>query len=80
MPLVAGIDFSTADDVNGGRLKRKRKPSEKVLESQAEMVKKPVKKTKPSAKATLKPKDKFLVDEDNGLSVSVDEVSDDYYR
>lgn len=77
---VEGIDFSTADDINGGRLKRKRKPSEKVLESQAEMVKKPVKKTKPSTKATLKPKDKLLVDEDNGLSVSMDEVSDDYYR
>ncbi|XP_021720276.1 protein RBL-like [Chenopodium quinoa] len=74
---VEGIDNSPAEDTSG-RLKRKRKPSEKVLESQAEMVKKPVKKAKPSAKA-LKPKDK-VVDEDNGLSVSVDEVSDDYYR
>lgn len=43
------------------------------------MVKKPVKKAKPSAKP-LKPKDKSVHDEDNGVSVSVDEVSDDYYR
>lgn len=60
-------------------MKRKRKPSEKVLESQAEMVKKPVKKAKPSAKAS-KPKDKFVGDEDHNASLSVDEVSDEYYR
>lgn len=77
--LIEGVDNSFAEDASGGRLKRKRKPSEKVLESQAEMVKKPVKKTKPSAKA-LKTREKSVVDEDYGVSVSVDEGSDDYYR
>ncbi|CAO2824580.1 unnamed protein product [Amaranthus hypochondriacus] len=33
--LVEGVDNSIAEDASGGRLKRKRKPSEKVLESQA---------------------------------------------
>ncbi|KAJ8453034.1 hypothetical protein Cgig2_014797 [Carnegiea gigantea] len=46
---IEGIDNSTAEDTSGGCLKRRRKPSEKVLEFQAEIerVKKPVKKTKP---------------------------------
>ena len=51
---------------NGGmRLKRKRKPSEKVLEQQAEMSKKPVQK-KPMGK--LEKKSKPGVDQDSDVS------------
>ncbi|KHN26444.1 Retinoblastoma-binding protein 5 [Glycine soja] len=46
---------------DAGRMKRKRKPSEKVLELQAEKVKKPSKSSK-----SEKPKSKSLADQDNG--------------
>ncbi|KAG4390922.1 hypothetical protein GLYMA_05G087400v4 [Glycine max] len=45
---------------DAGRMKRKRKPSEKVLELQAEKVKKPSKSSK-----SEKPKSRSLADEDN---------------
>ncbi|KAK2354325.1 protein RBL [Trifolium repens] len=51
------------DDAVGTRIKRKRKPSEKVLELQAEKVKKPSKSSKSS-----KTKNKSLFDESNGSS------------
>ena len=68
-----------AEDDSGGCLKRRRKPSKKVLElhGEIERVKKPVKKTKPLSKA-LKPKSKPLVEEGNGISAFAGEVSDGY--
>ncbi|XP_074316366.1 protein RBL-like isoform X2 [Silene latifolia] len=72
---IEGFDNS-AEDTNGGRVKRRRKPSEKVLDMQAEMVKKPVKKAKPSGKAS-KSKNKSA-DEENDVPLDLDEVCDDY--
>lgn len=60
------------DDAGGTRIKRKRKPSEKVLELQAERVKKPSKSSK-SSKSKIKPS----VDEDNGNGFYYDEHSDE---
>nr|AFK42526.1 unknown [Lotus japonicus] len=60
-----------ADDA-GGRMKRKRKPSEKVLELQAEKVKKPSKSSK-SAKSKSKPS----VDQDDGNGFYGDGLYDD---
>lgn len=74
---VEGIDNSAAEDTSGGRLKRRRKPSEKVLELQAEKVKKPVKKIKPPGKP-LKPKNKSPVHEGNSASANGVEISEDY--
>lgn len=76
---IDGIDNSAAEDTSGGRLKRRRKPSEKVLELQAEIerVKKPVKKTKPPSKPS-KPKNKPVVEEDHSGSALPDDVSDGY--
>lgn len=74
---VEGIDNSAVEDTSGGRLKRRRKPSEKVLELQAEKVKKPVKKIKPLGKP-LKPKNKSSVHEDNSASANGVEISEDY--
>lgn len=42
--FYAAIDNSAAEDTSAKRLRRKRKPSEKVLELQAEKVKKPPQK------------------------------------
>ena len=60
------------DDAGGTRVKRKRKPSEKVLELQAEKIKKPSKSSKSS-----KSKTKSLVDQDNGNGFYGDELSDE---
>ncbi|WJX63525.1 hypothetical protein P8452_48397 [Trifolium repens] len=62
------------DDAAGTRLKRNRKPSEKVLELQAEKVKKPSKASKSS-----KPKSKSLADKSNGNESGLysDELSDE---
>ncbi|KAJ1411568.1 WD40/YVTN repeat-like-containing domain superfamily [Sesbania bispinosa] len=61
------------DDAGGTRIKRKRKPSEKVLELQAEKIKKPSKSSKLS-----KSKSKSLVDEENGNGFYGDDLSDEY--
>jgi hypothetical protein len=63
---------SFTDDAVGTRIKRKRKPSEKVLELQAEKVKKPSKSSKSS-----KTKNKSLFDESNGNGFYYDELSDE---
>ncbi|KAK9734115.1 hypothetical protein RND81_04G115900 [Saponaria officinalis] len=73
---IEGLDNSAAEDTNGGRVKRRRKPSEKALDMQTEMIKKPLKKAKPSGKAS-KPKNKS-VDEDHDAPLYLEEVSDDY--
>ncbi|KAG5016501.1 hypothetical protein JHK82_022156 [Glycine max] len=59
------------DDAGGTRIKRKWKPSEKVLELQAEKMKKPTKSGKSS-----KSKSKYLVDEDDGIGFYGDDLSD----
>lgn len=53
-------------------MKRKRKPSEKVLELQAEKVKKPSKSSK-----LPKSKSKSLVDQDNGNGFNGDRLYDE---
>lgn len=60
--LIWICDSFLEDDV-GGRVKRKRKPSEKVLELQAEKVKKPSKSSK-----SAKPKAKSFGDQDNNCN------------
>lgn len=68
----AVTDNSIADDAGGSRMKRKRKPSEKILELQAEKVKKPL---KPSGRLS-KVKNKSVADLDNGNGFIGDDVSD----
>ncbi|KAL1353124.1 protein RBL isoform X2 [Arachis stenosperma] len=60
------------DDAGGARVKRKRKPSEKVLELQAEKIKKPSKPSKSS-----KPRGKSLVDQDNSNGFDGVELTDE---
>ncbi|KAK2356079.1 protein RBL [Trifolium repens] len=62
------------NDTGGTQMKRNRKPSEKVLELQAEKVKKPSKASKSS-----KPKSKSLADKSNGNESGLysDELSDE---
>ncbi|XP_004498849.1 protein RBL-like [Cicer arietinum] len=60
------------DDAGATRIKRKRKPSEKVLELQAEKVKKPSKSSKSS-----RTKSKSFVDENIGDGFYYDEFSDE---
>lgn len=55
---------SAGEDTGGSRLKRRRKPSEKGMELQAEKVKKPSKKIKFSGKCS-KTKSKFIIEQDN---------------
>lgn len=60
------------DDAGATQIKRKRKPSETVLELQAEKVKKPSKSSKSS-----RTKSKSFVDENNGDGFYYDEFSDE---
>lgn len=71
-----GIDNGTLDDMAAAHLKRRRKPSEKGMELQAEKVKKPLKKAKPLGKP-LKSKNK--TDEETSVSAYGDDSSD-YYQ
>ncbi|KAK2356083.1 protein RBL [Trifolium repens] len=66
--------YLLTDDTGGTQMKRNRKPSEKVLELQAEKVKKPSKASKSS-----KPKSKSLADKSNGNESGLysDELSDE---
>ncbi|WJX84986.1 hypothetical protein P8452_67502 [Trifolium repens] len=72
--FVAGQFDTNTDDTGGTQMKRNRKPSEKVLELQAEKVKKPSKASKSS-----KPKSKSLADKSNGNESGLysDELSDE---
>ncbi|XP_010271571.1 PREDICTED: protein RBL [Nelumbo nucifera] len=74
---VEAIDNSIAEDTGAARLKRKRKPSEKGLELQAEKGKKPkpLGKVKSSGKSS-KSKNKSAVGQDNGVSVSANGATD----
>ncbi|THF98034.1 hypothetical protein TEA_022756 [Camellia sinensis var. sinensis] len=65
------MDNSAAEDTRP-HLKRRRKPSEKVLELQAEKVRKPLKKINPSGKSS-KIKDKPVIEQD---TVFADDVSE----
>lgn len=58
---------SPLDEDTGGRLNRKRKPSEKGLELQAEKVKKPLKPLKSSSRSKTKGKPVADQDFDNGI-------------
>ncbi|XAR63580.1 hypothetical protein NMG60_11023567 [Bertholletia excelsa] len=69
------MDISAAEDTGGTRLKRRRKPSEKVLELHAEKVKKPVKKIKPSGKSS-KIKNKSVNGHETSVTVFSDDVSE----
>uniref|UniRef100_A0A5B6ZQ60 Uncharacterized protein n=1 Tax=Davidia involucrata TaxID=16924 RepID=A0A5B6ZQ60_DAVIN len=72
---IEAMDNSAAEDNGGTHLKRRRKPSEKGLELQAEKVRKPIKKMKPSGKSS-KIKNKSMVDQETNICVSED---DDYH-
>lgn len=65
--------YTVAEDAGGTRVKRKRKPSEKGLELQAEKVRKPLK----SSGRTSKFKNKSVVDQDTSNGIYGDDVSDD---
>lgn len=64
-PPLEDLENSAMEYANGTQLKRKRKPSEKVLELQAEKVKKP--RLKPSIK-TSKAKRRFVADQETSNS------------
>ncbi|KAK4750286.1 hypothetical protein SAY87_027735 [Trapa incisa] len=66
---------STAGETEGTRLKRKRKPSEKGLELQAEKTKKPSIPTKPSGR--LSRSRKYAADPESSNGVNGDYASDD---
>ncbi|XP_047338875.1 protein RBL-like [Impatiens glandulifera] len=66
-PIHEDVENSTVEDANGLLSKRKRKPSEKVLELQAEKVKKPPSRLKPSTKSS-KAKPRFLVEQETSNS------------
>ncbi|KAK3011975.1 hypothetical protein RJ639_011179, partial [Escallonia herrerae] len=72
---IEAMDNSAAEDTEGTRLKRRRKPSEKVLELQAEKLKKPLPKTKPSGKSS-KTKAKYVAEQETGFSIFADDVDD----
>lgn len=74
--LSAAMENSTAGETEGARLKRKRKPSEKGLELQAEKTKKPSKPTKPSGR--LSRSSKSAADPESSNGVNGDYASDDY--
>lgn len=50
LPCNIGMDNSAAEDTGGTHLKRRRRPSDKVLELQVEKVRKPSQRMKPSGK------------------------------
>ena len=50
LPCNSGMDNSAAEDTGGTRLKRRRRPSDKVMELQVEKVKKSSQRMKPSGK------------------------------
>lgn len=66
------------EDTGGTRLKRKRKPSEKGMELQAEKVRKPLKTMKSSGKIS-KIKNKTVVEQDTDSYVFADDVTDEYH-
>lgn len=68
------MENSTAEDTDGARLKRKRKPSEKGLELQAVKVKRPVKPLKSSGR--LSKTNKPVIDPDSSNGVYGDDGSD----
>lgn len=70
------MDNSAAEDTGGTRMKRKRRLSEKVLELQAEKVKKPLQKKQPSGKSS-KSKTKSEVEVDTSTSLFADDVNHD---
>lgn len=71
---VEAMDNSAGEDTGGTRLKRRRKLSEKVLELQAEKVKKPLQKKKSLGKSS-KTKNKSVVEQDTRMSVFADDVN-----
>lgn len=73
---IEAPNISVAEDMDGTRMKRKRKPSEKGLELQAELVRKPLKTIKPSGKLS-KAKHKSVFEEDMSIAMFVDDGTDD---
>ena len=70
------MDNSAAEDTVGTNLKRRRKPSEKVLELQAEKVRKPSRKMKPSGKSS-KTRNNSLVEQETSVCGFADDVSEE---
>ncbi|KAL6980889.1 hypothetical protein U1Q18_022525 [Sarracenia purpurea var. burkii] len=75
---IEAMDNSAAEDTGGTHLKRRRKPSEKVLELQAEKVRKPLKKIKPSGKLS-KTKNKSPVEKETSICVYAEDVTEEYH-
>ncbi|XP_042498977.1 protein RBL [Macadamia integrifolia] len=71
------IDNSVAEGTGVAHMKRKRKPSEKGLELQAEKVRRPITKIKASSKSS-KVKNKSIAAQDTDISEFVDDVTDEY--
>lgn len=74
--LPAAMDTSIAGETEGTRLKRRRKPSEKGLELQAEKTKKPLKPVKSSGR--MSKTSKSAADPESSNGVNGDYASDDY--
>ncbi|KAJ4974267.1 hypothetical protein NE237_007441 [Protea cynaroides] len=70
------VDNSVAEGTGGAHVKRKRRPSEKGLELQAEKGKKPL-KIKASSKSS-RVKNKSIVGQDTDISEFLDDATDEY--
>ncbi|XP_059649321.1 protein RBL [Cornus florida] len=75
---IEAMDNSAAEDTGGTSVKRRRKPSEKGLELEAEKVRKPLKKMKPSGKSS-KIKNKSVVEQETSICVFADGVNGEYH-
>ncbi|XP_057499796.1 protein RBL-like [Actinidia eriantha] len=73
---IEAVDNSAAEDTGGTNLKRRRKPSEKVLELQAEKVRKPSRKMKPSGKSS-RTRNNSVVEQDSSVCGFADDVSEE---
>lgn len=76
-PVEANGNSIAEDVVSMGRLKRKRKPSEKGLEFQAEKGRKPLVKNKSNGKP-MKNKNKSVNGQDTSTLILEDDVTDEY--
>lgn len=71
------MENSVAGDTEGTRVKRKRKPSEKLLESQAEKIKKPPSKPVKSSGKSSSKASKSTPEPESSNGLNGDYASDD---
>ncbi|GKE24293.1 hypothetical protein Tco_1444986, partial [Tanacetum coccineum] len=70
------LENSGAEDTGVTNLKRRRKPSEKVLEQQAQKIRKPLQKTKGSGRHS-KARSRIGIEQEYDMYLSADEDGSD---